>query len=127
LSVGGVAVGGAEPLFSSAVRWGDLLFLAGRAPVNPETMELVSERFEEQARAVLEDIVQALAEAGSGMQHVLRVLCYLTDPGDFAAWNRVWAEYFPVPAPVRTTVVTGLVVEGMLIELEVTAGIPDSR
>jgi 2-iminobutanoate/2-iminopropanoate deaminase len=118
-------VGGAAPLISSAVRWDNLLFLAGRAAVDPETNELVSELFEEQARSVLDDVVKALAEAGSGVEHVLRVLCYLTDPSDFPTWNRVWAEYFPAPAPVRTTVVTELIRPGMLIEVEVTAGIPD--
>ena len=43
---------------------------------------------------------------------------------DFGAWNALWAEYFPAPRPVRTTIVTGFAVPGMLIEVEVTAGIP---
>jgi 2-iminobutanoate/2-iminopropanoate deaminase len=65
-----------------------------------------------------------LREAGSAPEHVLRVQCYLLHAEDFAAWNRVWAEYFPAPRPVRTTIVTGFTVPGMLIEVEVTAGIP---
>jgi 2-iminobutanoate/2-iminopropanoate deaminase len=125
VSLGGLQVGGAEPLISSAVRWGDLLFLSGRGPVDTATLELVSEDFEEQARAVLTDIGATLAEAGSGFEHVLRVQCYLADAADFPAWNRLWAEYFPPPRPVRTTVVTGFTVPGMLIEVEVTAGIPE--
>jgi enamine deaminase RidA (YjgF/YER057c/UK114 family) len=55
---------------------------------------------------------------------VLRVQCYLLDASDFDAWNRLWAEYFPSPRPVRTTIVTGFAVPGMLIEVEVTAGVP---
>lgn len=124
VSLGGLQVGGAEPLISSAVRWGDLLFLSGRGPVDTATLELVSEDFEEQARAVLTDIGATLAEAGSGFEHVLRVQCYLADAADFPAWNRLWAEHFPPPRPVRTTIVTGFTVPGMLIEVEVTAGIP---
>ena len=61
---------------------------------------------------------------GSGPEHVLRVQCYLLEASDFDVWNRVWAEYFPAPRPVRTTIVTGFTVPGMLIEVEVTAGIP---
>ena len=122
--VGELPVGGTEPLISSAVRWGDLLFLSGRAPIDTTTMKVVSNDFAEQARNVLDQIMASLAEAGSGPEHVLRVQCYLLQADDFAAWNDLWAEYFPAPRPVRTTIVTGFTVPGMLIEVEVTAGIP---
>ena len=121
--VGELPVGGAEPLISSAIRFGDLLFLSGRAPIDVATMRLVSDEFERQAREVLRQIGDSLAEAGCGFEQVLRVQCYLADPGDFDAWNRIWAETFPAPRPVRTTLVTGFTVPGMLIEVEVTAGI----
>jgi 2-iminobutanoate/2-iminopropanoate deaminase len=122
--VGELPVGGQEPLISSAICWGDLLFLSGRAPLDPSTLRIVSTDFEEQARNVLDQILASLAEAGSGPEHVLRVQCYLLEASDFDAWNRIWAEYFPAPRPVRTTIVTGFTVPGMLIEVEVTAGIP---
>jgi 2-iminobutanoate/2-iminopropanoate deaminase len=122
--VGELPVGGRSPLISTAVRWGDLLFLSGRAPIDVATMQVVSDDFDEQARDVLGQIGESLAESGSGFEHVLRVQCYLANAGDFDAWNRVWAETFPAPRPVRTTIVTGFTVPGMLIEVEVTAGIP---
>ncbi len=122
--VGELPVGGEQPLISSAVRWGDLLFLSGRAPIDPATMRVVSGGFEEQARDVLRQIGDSLAQAGSGFEHVLRVQCYLLRAEDFPAWNRVWAETFPAPRPVRTTICTGFTVPGMLIKVEVTAGIP---
>jgi 2-iminobutanoate/2-iminopropanoate deaminase len=122
--VGALPVGGTEPLISSAVRWGDLLFLSGRAPIDTRTMEVVSSDFGEQARDVLRQIGESLAEAGSAWEHVLRVQCYLADARDFEAWNGIWAETFPPPRPVRTTIVTDFTVPGMLIEVEVTAGIP---
>jgi enamine deaminase RidA (YjgF/YER057c/UK114 family) len=122
--VSGIQVGGTEPLIASATRWRDLLFLSGCAPVDPATLQLVSNEFDAQARAVLDGIVSTLEEAGSGIEHVLRVVCYLADARDFEAWNRLWAATFPPPRPARTTVVTGFVVPRMLIEVEVTAGIP---
>jgi 2-iminobutanoate/2-iminopropanoate deaminase len=121
--VGELPVGGTEPLISSAIRFGDLLFLSGRAPIDVATMRLVSDEFEPQARDVLRQIGESLAEAGCGFEDVLRVQCYLADADDFDAWNRLWAETFPAPRPVRTTIVTGFTVPGMLIEVEVTAGI----
>lgn len=125
--VGALPVGGSEPLISSAVRWGDLLFLSGRAPIDTATMEVVAHDFETQARDVLRQIDEALRAGGSGPEHVLRVQCYLLDASDFGVWNRLWAEYFPAPRPVRTTIVTGFTVPGMLVEVEVTAGIPASE
>jgi 2-iminobutanoate/2-iminopropanoate deaminase len=122
--VGALPVGGDEPLISSAVRWGDLLFLSGRAPIDTRTLEVVSDDFDVQARDVLRQIEESLAKAGSGFEHVLRVQCYLLRAEDFAAWNRIWAEVFPAPRPVRTTIVTGFTVPGMLVEVEATAGIP---
>lgn len=122
--VGELPVGGHAPLISSAVRWGDLLFLSGRAPIDTTTMEVVSDDFAEQARNVLDQILATLTEAGSGPEHVLRVQCYLLRAEDFGEWNRLWAETFPSPRPVRTTIVTGFTVPGMLVEVEVTAGIP---
>jgi enamine deaminase RidA (YjgF/YER057c/UK114 family) len=124
IAVGALPVGGTEPLISSAIRWGDLLFLSGRAPIDTATMAVVSDDFETQTRHVLDDIGTSLREAGSSFEHVLRVQCYLVNPEDFAVWNRLWAEYFPAPRPVRTTICTGFVVPGMLIEVEVTAGVP---
>ena len=122
--VGELPVGGTTPLISSAVRWGDLLFLSGRAPIDTTTMAVVSTDFAEQAVNVLDQVMASLTEAGSGPAHVLRVQCYLLRAEDFGEWNRLWAEYFPAPRPVRTTIVTGFTVAGMLVEVEVTAGVP---
>jgi 2-iminobutanoate/2-iminopropanoate deaminase len=127
IAVGELPVGGKAPLISAAVRWGDLLFLSGRAPIDTATMRVVSDDFETQARRVLDDIGASLREAGSGFEHVLRVQCYLLDAVYFDAWNRIWAETFPAPRPVRTTVVAAFIVPRMLIEVEVTAGIPGAR
>lgn len=123
-SYGGLSLKGAEPLISTATSWGDMLFLSGRAPVDLATMRVVSDDFEEQARNVLDQCLEGLREAGSGPEHVLRVQCYLLNAEDFDAWNRLWLEYFPAPRPARTTICTAFAVPGMLIEVELTAGIP---
>jgi 2-iminobutanoate/2-iminopropanoate deaminase len=123
-SLGGLPVGGTEPLISTAIRWGDLLFLSGRVAIVPETLEVTTNDFEEQARESLDTIMEVLRSAGSGPEHVLRVECYLTHPAYAAKWNTVFAEYFPPPRPARTTIVTGLALADLCIEIQVTAGIP---
>jgi 2-iminobutanoate/2-iminopropanoate deaminase len=120
-----VCLGGVgRPLMADATRWGDLLFLSGRAPVEPGTLELRADDFASQAEAVLDDVAAVLAACDSSLEHVLRVDCYLADPADFAAWNEVFAARFPSSPPARTTLVTGFAVEGMLVEVEVVAGVP---
>jgi 2-iminobutanoate/2-iminopropanoate deaminase len=121
---GGSKLGGAEPLISDATRWNDLLFLSGRAAVDPATGAPVAETFDAQARVVIDDVLRVLAAAGSAAEHVLRVECWLADAGDFSAWNDLFAATFPAPRPARTTLVSGFAVPGLLIELQVTAGVP---
>ncbi len=116
--------GDGRPLMADATRWGDLLFLSGRAAVDPATFEVRAGDFETQARIVLDDIASVLQSNGSGLEHVLRVECYLADGGDFAAWNRIFTERFPSSPPARTTLVSAFVVDGMLIEIQMTAGVP---
>jgi len=117
----GSSMGGAEPVISDAVRVGDLLFLSGRAAVDPATLEIVGDTFEEQAQVVLREVGAVLEAAGAGWQHVARIECFLADGNDFPAWNRIWCDRFAPPRPARTTVVTKFALPGILIELQVTA------
>lgn len=111
-------------MMPDATRWGDLLFLSGRAAVDPVTFALGADDFVSQGRIVMDDIEAVLASCGSGMEQVLRLECYLADPADFAAWNELFLERFPTSRPARTTLVSAFALEGMLIEVQVTAGIP---
>jgi 2-iminobutanoate/2-iminopropanoate deaminase len=116
-------MGGDDPTISDAVRFGDLVFLSGRAAVDPATLKVVGADFAEQAGIVLRDIEAVLIEAGSDWKHVLRIECFLADASDFPAWNRIWRERFDAPRPARTTVVAEFAIPGILIELQVTAGV----
>jgi 2-iminobutanoate/2-iminopropanoate deaminase len=121
-------IGGSEQdapvLMPEATRWGDLVFLSGRAAVDSATFDLLAEDFASQGRIVLDEIASVLAACGSGLEHVLRLECFLADPADFPAWNALFIERFPVWRPARTTLVSSFALEGMLIEIQVTAGIP---
>jgi 2-iminobutanoate/2-iminopropanoate deaminase len=119
----GSSLGAEDATISDAVRFGDLLFLSGRAAVDPATLEVVSDDFEQQTHAVLRDIEAVLEAAGSDWPRVLRIECFLADAGDFAVWNRIWRERFAAPRPARTTVVCEFAVPGILIELQVTAAV----
>ena len=119
----GSRLGGAEPLFPDVTEWGGVLYLSGRADVDPASGTVRSPDFEGQARSVLADAFQVLTAAGSDPANVLRVECYLADPGDFAAWNELFAASFPAPRPVRTTLLAELPLRGLKIEIQLTAAV----
>jgi 2-iminobutanoate/2-iminopropanoate deaminase len=117
---------GGGALMSDAIRHDGVVYLSGRAAVDPATGELRATDFAGQLRIVLGDALAVLAQAGSGPEHVLRVECWLADRGDFTEWNAQYAEAFPAPRPARTTlVVAGFPVEGLLVEVQLTALVAD--
>jgi 2-iminobutanoate/2-iminopropanoate deaminase len=116
-------MGSGEAVISDAVRFGDLLILSGRAAVDPATLAVIDGDIGAQAQRVLSDIDAVLEAGGSSRAQVLRVECFLAAAADFTAWNRIWCEYFAPPRPARTTVVCEFAVPGILIELQVTAGV----
>jgi 2-iminobutanoate/2-iminopropanoate deaminase len=117
----GSTMGEGEAVISDAVQLGELLFLSGRAAVDPATLAVIDGGFAAQTERVLADIDAVLAAAGSSRSQVVRVECFLADAADFPAWNAAWCEYFAPPRPARTTVVCQFAVPGILIELQVTA------
>jgi enamine deaminase RidA (YjgF/YER057c/UK114 family) len=82
---------------------------------------------EAQARQCLRNIGSALAEAGAGIQDVVRVRYILPDRDDFPRIWPVLKEYFGEVRPAATMLVAGLMEERMKIEIEVTARIGSSR
>ena len=95
--------------YPHARRAGDFLFVSGTGPRDPRT-NAVPEGIEAQTRSAIENITMILEDAGSSLAEVVDVTVFLTDiRRDFAAFNRIYAEYFGEIRPARTTVgVTGL-------------------
>ena len=105
-------------VYPHARRVGNLLFLSGIGPRDPETNAIPgNEQYADgrvrrydvqaQARAVFANVRTVLEASGAGWEDLVDVTVYLTDMlRDFRAYNAVWAEYFPDPAtaPCRTTV-----------------------
>lgn len=120
----GPPTGGPADLISLAVRYGDMVFVSGQAGLDPATMRVVSDDVADQARACLDQVQAILKAAGTSLGNVLHLDCYLADAADFAAWNGVYAEYFPLDPPARTTLVVGFAVPGMRIEVGAVACVP---
>jgi 2-iminobutanoate/2-iminopropanoate deaminase len=114
-----------NPNLSPATRFGNLVFVAGQTGRHPVTGE-IGKDIREQTRNVLERIKLILAAAGTSLDNVLTATTYLTSRDQLAAYNEEYAKYFATDKPARTTVtVAALNAPELLVEITVTACIPD--
>jgi len=105
--------------YSQGIVTGNLIFVAGQGPIDPSGGGIVGETIEEQTASTLDNIRGVLEAAGSNMAEVVKATVHLADLADFRAFDRVYAQYFPEPRPVRTTVGSGLI--GIKVEIDVIA------
>ena len=106
--------------YARAVVVGDRIFVSGTVGVDFAT-GAIPEGAEDQARQALDTIERALAEAGSGLNDVVRVRVYVPDPGDVVAVSGVLKERCGAARPANTTVCAPLAVPDAKVEIEVDA------
>ncbi len=119
-----VEMAASNPNLSLATRFGNLVFVAGQTGRHPVTGELGKD-VREQTRNTLERIKAILAAAGTSLDNVLTATTHLTKREDLVAYNEEYARYFPANKPARTTVEVMLNSPDLLVEITVTACIPD--
>jgi 2-iminobutanoate/2-iminopropanoate deaminase len=86
---------------SAVTRCGDMIFVSGFPPFDPETGTVVRVPIERQTKLVLEQMKLCLETAGSSMEHVLKCNVYCTSVELFAVVNTIYARYFPKDPPAR--------------------------
>ena len=106
--------------YSRAVVDGDYVFVSGTTGYNYEAMS-ISADVVEQAEQCFKNIEQALAEAGSGLDQVVRVHYIYPNRDDFEPCWPVFAKYLGKAKPAATAIVAGLLDDKMKLEIEVTA------
>ena len=94
--------------YSQAVRVGDLIYTAGQAGIDPTSGKVAGDSFVAQARQALTNLRTLLEDAGSGMEQVIKVTCFVSDAEAFGTLNELFAEFFPTAPPVRSTPVVTL-------------------
>ena len=106
--------------YSQALDTGNMLFISGQIPIDPET-GVMPETVEEQAKQVLTNIKNILAEAGLTMANVVKTSVFLSDLSDFAKVNEVYASFFAEPYPARSCVQVAAIPKGAKVEIETIA------
>jgi enamine deaminase RidA (YjgF/YER057c/UK114 family) len=110
--------------YSRAVVAGPHVYVAGTAPIMPGDADPPAAPYE-QMRRCLEIVQAALAEAGAGLEHVVRTRVYLADAAHAAEAMRAHGEVFASVRPACTGVVTGMLDSRWLCEIEVEALLPE--
>jgi 2-iminobutanoate/2-iminopropanoate deaminase len=104
--------------YSQAVKTGNLIFISGQVPINPETGDVVSGSIEDQANQVIENIRNICEAADRDLGDIVKLSIFLTDLGNFLIVNELMKKYFSEPYPARATIeVSGLPL-GVDVEIE---------
>ncbi len=107
--------------YNHAVRVGDLLFCSGQIPLDPATGQLITGDIRAQTERALENVKALLADQKLTFSHVVKATVFMTNLGDFAAMNEVYARYFTADFPARSTVQVAALPKGAAVEIEVIA------
>jgi reactive intermediate/imine deaminase len=111
--------------YTDAVRFENLLFISGIAPLDAQGRLVGGDDAAAQTRHILQCMQRLLNAAGADFSHVLRVTVYLTDVRDREVINPVRKEFFGETRPASTLIgVKELALPGMKVEIEAVAGLP---
>ncbi len=105
--------------YSHAVKTGNLVFLAGKTGTDADNK--LADGIAGQTRQTFANLKTVLEACGLTFDHVVKCNVYLTNMGDFAAMNAVYAEHFAKPEPARTTVAVAALPGGAMVEIEMVA------
>lgn len=107
--------------YNQAIKADKTLYVSGQIPLIPETMELVNTGVTDEAHQVLKNIDAILKNAGYGFEDVVKASIFLSDMGDFAAINEVYAQYFTTQQPARECVAVKTLPKNVNVEISVIA------
>jgi 2-iminobutanoate/2-iminopropanoate deaminase len=107
--------------YSQAIKAGGLVFVSGQLGLAPGESEMVGPAVEEQTSQIFDNLEAILAEAGSGLDRIVKTTVFLTSLDDFQGMNSVYAERVGAVPPARATVEVAALPSGALVEIEAIA------
>jgi 2-iminobutanoate/2-iminopropanoate deaminase len=107
--------------YEQAIKFNAFLFTSGQIALDPVTGTLMEGDISAQTRQVLENLKAVLEAGGSSLDHVIKATVYLTDLGNFAKMNEVYAEYLGGVKPARSTVGVATLPRGAIVEIDLVA------
>jgi reactive intermediate/imine deaminase len=113
--------------YNQAVKVGTTVYLSGQIPLVPDTMEVISEDFTEQAQQVFKNLTAVCEAAGGELQDMVKVNIFLTDLSNFATVNEVMSQHFATPYPARAAIGVRELPKGVQIEIDGIMEIPSTN
>lgn len=111
--------------YSQAIKAGNTVYLSGQIPLDPQTMDLVSDDFEAQARQVFVNLAAVCEEAAGSLEDIVKLNLYLVDLDNFAIVNKMMEAFFKPPYPARAAVGVKALPKGSQVEAEAVMVIGD--
>ena len=112
--------------YSQAVITGGLVFTSGQIAMDPKTGEIAADDIAGQTEQVCRNIEALLKASGSGLDRVVKTVCFLRHMEDFAAFNEVYARYF-TGKPARSCVAVRELPKNVLVEIDTVAETGDTE
>ena len=107
--------------YSQGVDGGSVVITSGQLPIDPATGAFAASDIAGQTRQSLKNVQAVLAQAGLGMENIIKTTVFLKDMNDFAAMNEVYAALFPSQPPARSAVEVARLPKDALVEIEAIA------
>lgn len=104
--------------YNQAIKTGTTVYLSGQIPLIPETMEIISEDFDQQAEQVFKNLAAVCEASGGSLADAVKLNIFLTDLGQFAKVNEIMAKYVAEPFPARAAVQVAALPKGVQIEID---------
>lgn len=107
--------------YSQAVKTGNLLFVSGQIPLDPQTGTMVTDGIETETHRVMKNLEAILTAANTTLAQVVKTTIFLKSMDDFAKVNAVYASYFTGNFPARETVEVSRLPKDARVEISVVA------
>ena len=104
--------------YSQGIKAGDFIFISGQIPLDPSTMEIVSDDFTRQVEQVLVNLTAVANEASCSLDDIVKITVYLKNLEDFQSVNTAMNEMFTEPYPARAAVEVSRLPKDVLVEMD---------
>ncbi|WP_419570936.1 RidA family protein [Rheinheimera sp.] len=113
--------------YSQAVKIGTTVYLSGQIPLEPQSMQVVSDDFAAQAQQVFQNLAAVCQAAGGSLNDMVKVNIFLTDLSKFATVNEIMSLHFSAPYPARAAVQVSALPRGVQIEIDGVMEVPSTN
>lgn len=104
--------------YSQAVKVGGTVYLSGQIPLNPDTMQIVSDDFAAQVVQVFDNLTAVCEAAGGSLRDIVKLNIFMTDLSNFATVNEIMGRYFEQPYPARAAIGVKQLPKDSLVEMD---------